>query len=483
MTDNGSPELVFEFSANGKATGTTVTARIGDDVLGVDRFDVLKDKARGIFVDTLCAKRMGIPRAEVERLLRQEAYKFFERQRSAQATPAEPDPADLLAQMPIQIRAEARAMLEAPDLLKRVIDDIAAIGVAGERELTATIYLVGVSRLLDKPLAAIVQAPSSVGKSYMVAKTAELFPKETIIHATSLTPQSLYYMERGALAHRFIVAGERSRKEDEETAETTRALREMLSSGRLTKLVPEKQGGKIITQTIDQPGPIAYVETTTQTKIFDEDANRCLLLAADERDAQTRAVVSRQAATYAGAVSKSDRIVEKHYAAQRMLYHRPVIVPFAEQIAARFDTSRVEARRAFPHLMQMVQASALLHQHQRQIDSEGRLIADGDDYRVARRLVGGPLARLLGGRISDAALRFFDRFVTWAPETFTTTDAVKRDRKTDRAVRGWLRELADAGALEQMEAGKGSRPATWRRTGVNRRELVTGGSGLPETIM
>ena len=28
-----SPELVFEFSANGKASGTTVTARIGDDVL------------------------------------------------------------------------------------------------------------------------------------------------------------------------------------------------------------------------------------------------------------------------------------------------------------------------------------------------------------------------------------------------------------------------------------------------------------------
>ena len=49
-----------------------------------------------------------------------------------------------------------------------------------------------------------------------------------------------------------------------------------------------------------------------------------------------------------------------------MIQQRPVVIPFAEQIAERFDVERVEARRAFPHLMSMIQASALLHQYQRQ---------------------------------------------------------------------------------------------------------------------
>jgi hypothetical protein len=37
------------------------------------------------------------------------------------------------------------------------------------------------------------------------------------------------------LQHRFIVAGERSRLQNDETAEATRALRELLSAGRLVK--------------------------------------------------------------------------------------------------------------------------------------------------------------------------------------------------------------------------------------------------------
>ena len=57
-----------------------------------------------------------------------------------------------------------------------------------------------------------------------------MFPPETVIHATAMTAQSLYYLESGALRHKFIVAGERSRREDDDTAEATRALREMIGS-------------------------------------------------------------------------------------------------------------------------------------------------------------------------------------------------------------------------------------------------------------
>ncbi len=473
-------ELVFEFSPNGKASGMTVTARIGDDVLGCDKGDVARSKFRTDFVDSICKGRPGIDRVEVERVLLAQAAEHAARHAKPDETPPTPDADVLLQKMPEHVRNEARAMLESPDLMQRVINDVASCGVAGERELVASIYLVGVSRLLSRPLAAIVQAPSSTGKSYVVEKTAALFPPETTIHATAMTAQSLYYLPTGALQNKFIVAGERSRVEDDSTAEATRALREMIGSGRLTKLVPMKEGGKIVTQRIEQPGPISYVETTTLTRIFDEDANRCLLLNADERKQQTTHIVNRLAANYSGtSANVADMIVQRHFAAQRMIQARPVVIPFAEQIAARFDCERVEARRAFPHLMAMIQSSGLLHQFQRQIDVDGRVVASVDDYQLARRLCRGPLARLLGGQISDAAIRFYDRLVEWARDKFTTAEAYRHDRKSEQAIRGWLRDLAGAGAVEQIEASKGSRPAVWKLVNIDRDDLVSGDCGLP----
>src|SRR5262249_13041383 len=155
------------------------------------------------------------------------------------------------------------------------------------------------SRLLNRPLADIVQGPSTSGKSYLIEKTASLFPSEAVIYATQMTPQALFHMKPGTLCHKFVVAGERSRNQDDDKAEATRALREMISSGKLTKLMPVREGNnQIQTQSIEQDGPIAYVESTTLTNIFDEDANRCLLLNTDERSDQTRRIIEATAAKH-----------------------------------------------------------------------------------------------------------------------------------------------------------------------------------------
>jgi len=226
------------------------------------------------------------------------------------------------------------------------------------------------------------QGPTSSGKSYVIEKVASLFPPETVVHATQMTLQALFHMRPGSLKHRSIVAGERSRKENDETADATRALREMLSSGRLTKLMPMKVGGEIQTVTIDQEGPIAFVESTTLARIFEEDANRCLLVTTDEREQQTRRIIDKLALGYNGASGQGTvaHIIERHHAIQRTLQQSPVVVPFAERLGESVAHQRVEARRAFPQLMAMIQASALLHQHQRQLDSDGRLLAQAEDY-------------------------------------------------------------------------------------------------------
>jgi hypothetical protein len=445
-----------------------VTARLGASVVHIDSLTLSSAAARKRFTKDLVEKLPQADPKEVEAQLLRLADLATTNASPAGAGPQEAAPA-LLNEMPEDICGEADAMLDDPLLIKRVIDDVAALNVAGERELTATVFLIGVSRLLPRPLAGILQGPSSSGKSYLIERTAALFPPEAVIHATQMTPQALFHMKPGALAHQFIVGGERSRVEDDERAEATRALREMLSAGRLTKLMPLKvDGGRIETVLIEQDGPIAYVESTTLTKVFDEDANRCLMLHTDEQPEQTRRIVRKLAAAYSGVTggTTTDRITQRHHALQRMLTRLPVVIPYAERLGELFTSDRVEVRRAFPQLMSMVQAVTLLYQRQRQEDANGQLIATADDYQLARHLLAKPLARLLGGKLSDPARRFYDRLAKWAGGEFTTIEAKGRETSSKSSVYGWLAELHEAGILDKVEAPRGRTPARWKLTGI-----------------
>lgn len=129
-------------------------------------------------------------------------------------------------------------MLKNKSLFQQISEDIAAIGVAGEEE----------------------------------------------------TDQVFYYMEEGSLQHKVVISGERlheHRGKDGEAQDNTKAFREMVGSGYLRKAVTIKVGGELTSKIIEQPGPIAYIESTTATAIQDEDATRLLPLVTDESAEQT----------------------------------------------------------------------------------------------------------------------------------------------------------------------------------------------------
>jgi DNA primase len=467
MSDS-SPELTIIVADGVRRGRSTLTASVGSAIVFVDTFDLTKATARDQFVATVC-ERSGVDQAAVDQMVLAEAAKAVAQRTQGQAEEDADAPngsEDLLAAMPEAVRAEAEEMLASPELLQTIVNDIGQLGVAGEEDLAATIYLLGTSRLLDKPLAAIVQGQSSSGKSYLIEKVATLFPPEATVIATRMTSQALFHLKPGSLIHRFVVAGERTRMVNDDTAEATRALREMLSGGKLVKLMPVKVGGGIETIEIRQDGPIAYVESTTLGEIFKEDANRCILVTTDEQQAQTRRIIDRLATGYARGAPESavKTIVTRHHALQRLLRPLPVIVPFAQRLGQLMADERVEARRAFPQLISMIHASALLHQRQRPLDDSGRLEATQDDFQLARRLLAKPMERLLGGRLTDSVLRFYGHLCDWygTANEFTTRDVMQRERSCKSSVYGWLRELHDAGLVTQVEAGRGQTPTVWR---------------------
>ncbi len=367
----------------------------------------------------------------------------------------EPDYEAMLNDIPRGCRDQAEEMLNDRNLLRRVVDDIHRLGVAGEKKLAATIYLIGVSRRFAKPLAGRIHGHTSTGKSFVTEQVSKLFPADSIIHANQMTPQALFHMKPGSLTHRWVVCGERSRLENDETAEAMRALREMLASGRLSKLMPVRVGGAIETMLIEQAGPIAFTESSSQSRIFGEDANRCLNLASDERQEQTRRIL-RAAASEVFASNERDELILRHHAIQHLIAMIParVVIPYAEPLAELFPSVRPEARRAFGQVLSMIKAVTLLHHLQRDKSEDGGFIANADDYRIARFLLDGPMSRAIGGGVSDSAKRLGEQLRSWfQAASFSTTQVYAKVNFSDHAVRGWLSELTHAGVLEILEQG------------------------------
>ena len=475
------PDLDFDVKPVGKGMRARVRVSAGGEVLLHDEVDLGKESKRSDFAARV-AEVADVPLEDVEAQL----LRLADERQLPTDTAGEEALEDDLAELTRQaleatdqvVRDEAERLLEDPELIARIGSDIEAAGVAGEEELALTLYLIGTSRLLRRPLAGIVQGQTSSGKSYTIERVAGLFPPEAVVMATRMTNQALFHAKPGSLSHRLVVAGERSRLENDDTAEATRALREMLSAGRLSKMMPQKVNGEIQTVVIEQEGPIAFLESTTAARIFEEDQNRAILLSTDERQQQTTTILRRLALHASGKVkADGERVVGLHRTAQRLLERREILIPFAERLADLFEVfaERVEVRRSFPMVLSLIQASALLHQRQRQTDQEGRLIAEPADYSIAARLLSGPLARTIGESLSDPARRFLERLLAEVDDPFEPlgipfdVKAVRARVKAGRStVAGFLSELEDKGFLERVEiapAGRGRPAKAWRPTG------------------
>lgn len=393
------------------------------ETLHVDEINPTRAKDRSAFVEKLAA--IGWDREQVEKRLIAVADECLSTSRSASTTQnmEEIAPNELENLAPHVIDEANDILSNCKSILELAYQDASSVGIVGEEVTVLALYLAGVSRLLPKPLNVIVQGSSSSGKSHVVNSVAELFPDSTKVVAQQITPNALYYLPEGSLKNRIIVAGERSRVEDDERAEATRALREMLSTGFLRKLVTSKDGmGRLATESIFQEGPISFWESTTLGEIFDEDRNRCIVIHTDETEAQTMRILLSLAKGH------KRGCIERQHAMQLLLEQKQVEVPYAELIAKWLPAKKVECRRAFGHLLSCIQASALLHQRQRQSTEAGIILANESDYATAYAIMSKPMSEAIGQGVSDVAADFWGWINTnFASTEFSVTDLLNRE--------------------------------------------------------
>jgi len=457
---------VFEYvySRNGQSDGFLLVKDQAGLPVFADRADLGRLEVRS----RLAAQLAGItkePPSLIEQNLLQLAASEEERhwqerqsRRKAKEEAQAQAPAQAVWEPSAQARQEAEKLLERPDLLAQIVNVIGDLGVVGERALTALAYLVCTSRLTPKPLYLLCQGEPASGKSFILETVAQTMPPGVVEAITDLTPQALFYLQGVSLRNRVLLLGERKRQTTEESVDSTRAVRELIETGRLAKLLPAKESGRLQTVKITIEGCPAILESCSHGAIAPEDLTRAITVWTDESEEQTRRVIMEFAERKAqDTQAVGPERLEAIWAVQAALEPYEVVIPFLPKVAEKFPAALPEARRAFVRLAALTEASALLHQRQRKA-TESRLWADPDDFRLAWRL----LRPWLRHRLVEAPPPSVER--VWAvirqrAGSFTRESLAKEGLANKATIGRALRYLEQVGAIQAQETGpRGQRP-------------------------
>ncbi|MBS0613163.1 MAG: toprim domain-containing protein [Proteobacteria bacterium] len=331
------------------------------DAYYVDTFDLYSARARHLYIVNAAkdlAVREEIVKADLGRLLlKLEALQQSRIEAALKVEPATPA-------MTEAERESALDLLRDPKLMDRILADYETCGLIGERTNKLVGYLAAVSRKLDRPLAVVVQSSSAAGKSSLMDAVLSFMPEEERIKYSAMTGQSLFYMGETNLKHKILAI-----VEEEGASRAAYALKLLQSEGELTIASTGKDPatGNLITQEYRVEGPVMIFLTTTAIEIDEELLNRCLVLTVDESREQTQAIhrLQRERRTLAGLrdTQRRRQRLAQHQNAQRLLAPLKVLNPYADRLTFLSDKTRT--RRDHEKYLTLIDAIALLHQHQR----------------------------------------------------------------------------------------------------------------------
>lgn len=305
------------------------------------------------------AERLEIGTSSIESTLytltdHLEAYRFTLKETT---TPTNPKTITLTEEE----RKRAMNFLQEKDLMERTNELLGESGIVGEERNRQVLWLVYGSRKRPKPLHVICLGASGTGKTYLQEKVARFIPETEKFTFTASSENAFYYLEPYDLCHKLVLI------EDMDGVQyLLYSLRELQTKSWISKVVPVKDAqGRMKTKKLEVFGPICLSGTTTKEKLYEDNANRCLLLHLDNSPAQQEAIMNYQRKLSAGRIDS-----ETETSATRLLQHiqmtlEPVRVinPYAESL--RIPNQCFKPLRTHEHYLQFIETVTWYHQYQR----------------------------------------------------------------------------------------------------------------------
>jgi DNA primase len=355
-------------------------------------------------------------------------------------------------------RQAALKELQHPSLLQRTAQLLEQCGIVGEQQNSLVAYLIYGTRKQPIPLHVMFLGSSGSGKTYLQERISELMPPEDRIEITQITDNALYYFKQEELKHKLILI------EDLDGAMTVfYPLRELQTKRRISKTVTLKDSkGNLKTITLTVEGPVCVSGCTTKEKIYEDNANRCILLYTDMSKDQDKRINQYQTKLSAGEINheREQQYQRLFQNMQRLLKPITIINPYAKYI--QLPEAVFKPRRTMTLLLGFIEAVTFYHQYQRGVkkDQHGTLYIEttASDIEQAFALLKEVLFSK-SDELTRATREFFERLKCYLQEnqlsSFRAQDIRRVFRMEPRTIQRYMRELVQYGQLKRIYGVKG----------------------------
>jgi len=316
-------------------------------------------------------------------------------------------------QLTEQRKAKAISYLKSENLMERTGRDISSTGLVGEKNNSLLMYLVFTSRLRDQPLHVISLGSSGTGKTYLQEKISELIPEQDKLEITILSENAFYYFDRKELKNKLVLI------EDMDGAEQVLyPLRELQTKRKISKTIPIKDSkGNLKTITLRVEGPICLAGTTTRERLYEDNANRSLLIYLDGSREHKEQIMEYQRRLSAGKIDtrKENELKELFKDMQTLLKPIAVRNSYAEYL--KLPEYVFKPLRTNAHYLAVIETITFYNQWQREVkadpESGERYIETSlEDIRWANHLLRDVLLAK-SDELSKAERSFFESLKKW----------------------------------------------------------------------
>lgn len=357
--------------------------------------------------------------------------------------------------------------LISPYLLKNLIKE-SQTRVAGEEATIENLHVWFAGRLVKNPqqLASynlLVNSESGAGKDHVTKAVLKDYPSSCRVERTKITPEVLTYWHNARTEPNWTWNGKIFYLEDVTTSILNSPVFKVMASGGSKATIVNKQ---LQAEDIEVRGKPVMVVTTATATPNKELGRRFPITSLDETHDQTKAIIERQAKSAAdGIIPEPDNLICE---AISLLHRVRVKVVIAELIVPYFPYKHIGIRTHFPRFIDLIKASAALHQFQRERDEEGYVLSTWEDYDIARRC----LLRTVSNHNLISVTRNQRRILSIFGEEkgiiWWTVDLLlpKVTFISDRQLRRELNKLVENGFLIAQlgeSAGSGRRPLEYSK--------------------
>lgn len=300
---------------------------------------------------------------------------------------------------------EAAELLNAKNLVELLDEMLETAGVQAGRKERIGLFMTMCSYKSKIPLHVMLLGGESNSKSHLLNSFEKCFPKNDVLNLTRVTDKSIYYLSSEMLQSKLVLF--HNYENFSENGIT--ALNHLQTNHELTMSATKRDRfGNLVSSIKKTEARFASILSAEKSRGTKVDLPFLICLSFENSKEQSLKMMEYETKKLAGKIDETiqdrSRIIVRSLV--QLLQTKPVIIPFADKIILTENT--LKNSRMFAQILRLVSQVAFVHQFQRNIDDQGRILAEPIDLKIALDLFGDSIFKS-SVEFSESVQHFYHR--------------------------------------------------------------------------